>query len=109
MLSEADFESAVDCAAFAFRLAERGSQVRFCTQEFDVSFPEEGDIYSILKHLGTALVSPMKWKSSGGSRTIHRVFRLYRWPTANPQRTCRRSVGDVERGGRNARAGCVFS
>ena len=60
------FEHAVDCAAFlAFRLAERGAQVRFCTQEFDVSFPDEGDIYTILKYL--ALVSPMKGKGSGGS------------------------------------------
>jgi hypothetical protein len=56
------FESAVDCSAFlAFRLAERGAQVRFCTQEFDLSFPDEGDIYSILKYL--ALVSPAKGKA----------------------------------------------
>ena len=56
------FESAVDCSAYlAFRLAERGAQVRFCTQEFDVSFPDEGDIYSILKYL--ALVSPMRGKT----------------------------------------------
>ena len=55
------FESAVDCSAYlAFRLAERGAQVRFCTQEFDLSFPDEGDIYSILKYL--ALVSPMRGK-----------------------------------------------
>ena len=39
---EAWFESAVDCSAYlAFRLAERGAHVRFCTQEFDVSFPDE--------------------------------------------------------------------
>jgi uncharacterized protein (DUF58 family) len=56
------FESAVDCAAFlAYRLAERGAQVRFCTQEFDVSFPDDGDIYTILKYL--ALVSPMQGKA----------------------------------------------
>ncbi len=59
--AEAWFESAVDCSAFlAYRLAERGAQVRFCTQEFDIRFPEEGDIYSILKYL--ALVSPMHGK-----------------------------------------------
>jgi uncharacterized protein (DUF58 family) len=55
---EAWFESAVDCTAFlAFRLAERGAHVRFRTQEFDITLPEEGDIYTILKYL--ALVSSM--------------------------------------------------
>jgi uncharacterized protein (DUF58 family) len=55
------FESAIDCAAFfAFQLAGRGTQVRFCTQEFDLSFPEDGDVYTILKYL--ALVSPMRGK-----------------------------------------------
>ena len=64
--AEAWFESAVDCAAFlAFRLAERGAQVRFRTQEFDVSLPEEGDIYTILKYL--ALVIPDEGESPGGS------------------------------------------
>jgi uncharacterized protein (DUF58 family) len=53
------FESAVECSAFlAYRLAERGTHVRFRTQEFDVTLPDEGDIYTILKYL--ALVSPMK-------------------------------------------------
>jgi uncharacterized protein (DUF58 family) len=46
------FESAVDCAAFlAFRLAERGARVRFRTQEFDVTVPDHGDIYSVLRYL----------------------------------------------------------
>jgi len=76
------FEAAVDCAAFlAFRLAERGAQVRFCTQEFDVSFPEEGDIYTILKYL--ALVSPMKGKAPAAPddpSSFQIVF------SANPQR-----------------------
>jgi|GraSoiStandDraft_41_1057321.scaffolds.fasta_scaffold63180_3 uncharacterized protein (DUF58 family) len=59
--SDSWFECAVDCAAFlAFRLAERGAHVRFQTQEFDLSLPEEGDIYIILKYL--ALVSPMRGK-----------------------------------------------
>ena len=56
------FESAVDCSAFlAFRLAERGAHVRFQTQQFDVTLPDEGDIYSILKYL--ALVLPERGKS----------------------------------------------
>lgn len=63
--AEGWFEAAVDCSAYlAFRLAERGAQIRFRTQEFDVSFPDEGDIYSILKYL--ALVSPMRGKAPEG-------------------------------------------
>jgi uncharacterized protein (DUF58 family) len=55
------FESAVDCAAFlAFQLTARGTEVRLRTQEFDVSVPDEGDVYTILKYL--ALVSPMRGK-----------------------------------------------
>jgi uncharacterized protein (DUF58 family) len=51
------FEAAVECAAFlAFRMAERGARVQFETQEFEVTVPETGDIYTILKYL--ALVSP---------------------------------------------------
>jgi uncharacterized protein (DUF58 family) len=80
--ADAWFEHAVDCAAFlAFRLAERGAQVRFCTQEFDVSFPDEGDIYTILKYL--ALVSPMKGKAPAAPddpSSFQIVF------SANPQR-----------------------
>jgi uncharacterized protein (DUF58 family) len=58
------FESAIDCAAFlAFRLSERDTHVRFRTQELDVTLPEEGDIYTILKYL--ALVSPMRGKPPG--------------------------------------------
>jgi hypothetical protein len=59
------FESAVDCAAYlAFQLAERGAHVRFHTQELDVTLPEEGDIYTILKYL--ALVSPMRGRPPVG-------------------------------------------
>jgi uncharacterized protein (DUF58 family) len=76
------FEAAVDCAAFfAFQLAGRGSHVRFRTQEFDVSFPEEGDIYTILKYL--ALVSPMRGKAPAAPddpSSFQIVF------SANPQR-----------------------
>ncbi len=95
--TDAWFESAVDCAAFfAFRLAERGSHVRFCTQEFDVSFPEEGDIYTILKYL--ALVSPMRGKAPAAPddpSSFQIVF------SANPQRmsTLGWGVGE-ERGAR---------
>jgi uncharacterized protein (DUF58 family) len=79
---EAWFESAVDCAAFlAFRLADRGAHVRFQTQEFDLSMPGEGDIYTILKYL--ALVSPRRGKTPAAPddpASFHVVF------SANVQR-----------------------
>jgi uncharacterized protein (DUF58 family) len=95
--AEAWFESAVDCAAFlAFGLVERGAQVRFCTQEFDVSFPEEGDIYTILKYL--ALVSPMRGKAPAAPDDPSSYQIVF---SSNPQRmqTLGWGVGD-ERGAR---------
>jgi uncharacterized protein (DUF58 family) len=51
------FESAVECAAFlAYRLALRGADLRFRTQEADITLPAEGNIYTILKYL--AVVTP---------------------------------------------------
>ena len=80
--NEAWFETAIDCAAFlAFRLAERGAHVRFQTQEFDLTLPDEGDIYMVLKYL--ALVTPRKGKPPGSpddSSSFHIVF------SANPER-----------------------
>jgi uncharacterized protein (DUF58 family) len=59
--SEAWFEQAVECCAFlAYRLTERGVEVRLRTQELDLSLPEEGDIYALFKYL--ALVSPLRGK-----------------------------------------------
>jgi len=55
------FERAVEtCAFLAWRMAERGARIRFGTQEFDVSIPEGGDVYSILRYL--AVVSPGRRK-----------------------------------------------
>jgi len=76
------FESALDCATFlAFRLAESGTHIRFQTQEFDVTLPEEGDIYTILKYL--ALVTPTKGRPPAAPddpSSFHIVF------SANPER-----------------------
>jgi uncharacterized protein (DUF58 family) len=59
------FESAVECAAFlAYQLSLGETRVRLKTQEFDVTLPEPGDIYTILKYL--ALVSPMRGKLPEG-------------------------------------------
>jgi len=95
--AEAWFESAVDCAAFlAFRLAGRGAHVRFRTQEFDVTLPEEANIYTILKYL--ALVSPMGGRPPAAPdehNSFHIVF------SANPERMAALGWGTPD--GRGAR------
>lgn len=79
---EAWFETAVEGAAFlAYRLAARGVLLRFQTQRFEVTLPETGDIYSILKYL--AFVSPVPGSravSPEDSNSFQVVF------TANPER-----------------------
>jgi len=59
------FESSIECAAFlVYQLSLGETRVRLKTQEFDVTLPEPGDIYTILKYL--ALVSPMRGKPPEG-------------------------------------------
>ena len=75
------FESAVDrCAFLAWNLSQRGSRIRFCTQEVDWQLPEEADVYTILKYL--AIVSPRARKAAGciaGSERIpDRLLRVSR-------------------------------
>ncbi len=56
---QAWFEQAVDaCAFLVWGIAARGGRVRFRTQEFDVSIPEMGDVYTILKYLATVSPAP---------------------------------------------------
>jgi uncharacterized protein (DUF58 family) len=58
------FEHAVDCAAFiVWNVIQKEARVRFRSQEFDISIPAEGDVYTILKYL--ALVSPKPATSLG--------------------------------------------
>lgn len=57
--SDAWFEAAVECCAFlAHRLTARGVQIRLRTQELDVTLPDEGNVYMVLRYL--ALVTPMR-------------------------------------------------
>lgn len=57
------FETSVNAAAYlAWNFAQRGSRVRFSTQQFALRLPEDGDIYTILKYL--ALVSPVRGKNA---------------------------------------------
>jgi len=49
------FELAVECCAFlAWRTAERGRRLCLRTQQFDLSMPETGDVYDVLKGLALA-------------------------------------------------------
>ncbi|MCC6588448.1 MAG: DUF58 domain-containing protein [Bryobacterales bacterium] len=51
------FERAVDCCAYlTWELGSRNARVRLRSQDFDVTSPAEGDVYTILKYL--ALVEP---------------------------------------------------
>lgn len=55
------FEWAVECCAFlAVRLNQRGVEIRFQTQDMDVTLPGELDIYTLLRYL--ALVVPLGGK-----------------------------------------------
>ncbi len=55
------FERAVDCCAFlVWRVTERAARVRFRTQEYDITLPEMGDVYVVLKYL--ALATPLRGK-----------------------------------------------
>lgn len=48
------FELAVDaCAFIVWNVASRGGRVLFRTQEFELSVPEIGDAYGVLKYLAT--------------------------------------------------------
>ena len=69
------FESAVDrCAFLAWNLSQRGSRIRFCTQDVDWQLPEEADVYTILKYL--AIVSPRLGRTLAAPRiaTCSRLF-----------------------------------
>jgi uncharacterized protein (DUF58 family) len=68
------FETTVDrCAFLTWNISQRGSRVRFCTQEVDWQIPEEADVYTILRYLAT--VSPRPGKPLAPS-TEPNVFQI---------------------------------
>jgi hypothetical protein len=73
------FESAVDqCAFLAWNMAQRGSRVRFCTQEVDWQLPEEADVYVILKYLAIVSTRPGRPLAAAQDRNVfHIVFSAY--------------------------------
>ncbi len=75
--SQADwFERAVECCAFlTWRLTQGEARLRFSTQEFGMTVPAMGDIYTILKYL--ALVVPKSAELPPGpveESSFHIVF-----------------------------------
>ena len=61
------------CAFLTWNISQRGSRVRFCTQEVDWQIPEEADVYTILRYL--AIVSPRRGKPLAPS-TESNVFQI---------------------------------
>jgi uncharacterized protein (DUF58 family) len=90
------FETAVErCAFLAWNMAQRGSRVRFCTQDIDWQLPEEADVYSILKYLAIVSVRPGRPLAAAQDRNVfHIVFSAY------PERL---SQAGWELGGANTR------
>jgi len=76
------FESTVDCCAFlAWSMSQRGSRIRFCSQEVDWQLPEEASVYTILKYL--AVVAPKQGKTLAPSEERN-VFHVVL--SASPER-----------------------
>jgi uncharacterized protein (DUF58 family) len=73
------FESAVErCAFLAWNMAQRGSRVRFCTQDVDWQLPEEADVYSILKYLAIVSIRRGRPLAAAQDRNVfHIVFSAY--------------------------------
>ncbi|HEV8037773.1 MAG TPA: DUF58 domain-containing protein [Bryobacteraceae bacterium] len=69
------FETAVDrCAFLAWNMSQRGSRVRFCTQDVDWQLPEEADVYTILKYLALVFPRPGKPLSASNDRNVFQII-----------------------------------
>lgn len=90
------FESAVErCAFLVWNMAQRGSRVRFCTQDVDWQLPEEADVYAILKYLAIVSIRRGRPLAAAQDRNVfHIVF------SASPERL---SAAGWEFGGANTR------
>jgi uncharacterized protein (DUF58 family) len=68
------FDSMVDCCAFlAWNMSQRGSRVRFCTQEVDWQLPEEADVYTILKYLAIVSAKQGKPLAAANDRNVFQI------------------------------------
>lgn len=69
------FESAIDrCAFLAWNMSQRGSRVRFCTQDVDWQLPEEADVYTILKYLAVVSRRPGKPLAASNDRDVFQII-----------------------------------
>ncbi len=69
------FESAIDrCAFLAWNMSQRGSRVRFCTQDVDWQLPEEADVYTILKYLAVVNRRPGKSLAVSNDRDVFQII-----------------------------------
>jgi uncharacterized protein (DUF58 family) len=69
------FETAVDrCAFLAWNMSQRGSRVRFCTQDVDWQLPEEADVYTILKYLALVFPRPGKPLAASNDRNVFQII-----------------------------------
>ena len=69
------FETAVDrCAFLAWNMSQRGSRVRFCTQDVDWQLPEEADVYTILKYLALVYPKPGKPLPASNDRNVFQII-----------------------------------
>jgi uncharacterized protein (DUF58 family) len=69
------FETAVDrCAFLAWNMSQRGSRVRFCTQDVDWQLPEEADVYTILKYLALVFPRPGKPLTASNDRNVFQII-----------------------------------
>ena len=61
------------CAFLTWNISQRGSRVRFCTQEVDWQIPEEADIYTILRYLATVSPRPGKPLAPSHERNVFQI------------------------------------
>jgi uncharacterized protein (DUF58 family) len=68
------FETAVDrCAFLAWNLSQRGSRIRFCSQDVDWQLPEEADVYTILKYLAIVSARPGRRLVASQDRNVFQI------------------------------------
>jgi len=68
------FERAVDaCAFLSWHMASQEARLRFLTQEIDISVPETGDVYTILRYLATVSPASIRHRVSPGGETSCKI------------------------------------
>jgi hypothetical protein len=76
-------------------MSQRGSRVRFCSQEVDWQLPEEANVYTILKYLAVVSARQGKTLSASNERNVFQIVF-----SASPERL---AEAGWELGGSNVR------